>query len=80
MGEGGGDGGFQYVFAYFCARALYKISSSYLKWFSSFNNNKKNNRQVRGITANVLQSLVKSHLYIDPKQYSEFHDPSSSIF
>ena len=25
----------------FCAHALYKISSSWLKWFSSFNTNKK---------------------------------------
>ena len=29
-------------------------------------------------SANVLQNSVKSHLYIDPKQYFEFQDPSSS--
>ena len=33
----------------FCAHALYKISSSWLKWFSSFNTNKRSNGQVRGI-------------------------------
>ena len=33
-----------------CAHALYKISSSWLKWFSSFNTNKRSNGQVRGIT------------------------------
>ena len=27
----------------FCAHALYKISSSWLKWFSSFNTNKRSN-------------------------------------
>ena len=31
----------------FCAHALYKISSSWLKWFSSFNINKRSNGQVR---------------------------------
>ena len=30
------------------------------------------------ISANVLQNSVKSHLYIDPTQHSEFQDPSSS--
>ena len=34
----------------FCAHALYKISCSWLKWFSSFNTNKRSNGQVRGIT------------------------------
>ena len=34
----------------FCAHALYKISNSWLKWFSSFNTNKRSNGQVRGIT------------------------------
>ena len=29
----------------FCAHALYKISSSWLKWFSSFNTNKRSNEQ-----------------------------------
>ena len=41
----------RYVFAYFYAYAQYKISSSKLKWFSSFNTNKKSkkrsNRQIR---------------------------------
>ena len=48
-------------------------------WFSSFNTNKRSKRQVRGITlANVLRNSVKSRLNMDPKQYSEFQDPSSS--
>ena len=47
---GGGERGGQEVFANFCAHALYKISSSWLKWFSSFNTNKRSNGQVRGIT------------------------------
>ena len=34
----------------FCAHALYKISSSWLKRFSSFNTNKRSNGQVRHIT------------------------------
>ena len=34
----------------FCAHALYKISSSWFKWFSSFNTNNRGNGQVRGIT------------------------------
>ena len=35
----------------FCALAIYKISSSWLKWFSSFNANKRSDGQVvRGIT------------------------------
>ena len=34
----------------FCAHALYKISSSWRKWFSSFNTNKRSNGQVRRIT------------------------------
>ena len=34
----------------FCAHALYKISSSWLKWFSSFNTNKWSNGPVRGVT------------------------------
>ena len=34
----------------FCAHALYKISSSWLKWFSSFYTNKRSNGQIRGIT------------------------------
>ena len=58
---GGGVGGFQLkkrkqkkknnkYSLIFCAHALYKISSSWLKWFSSFNTNKRSNGQVRGIT------------------------------
>ena len=55
-GGGGGGGGFQpkkrkhkkqNVLANFCAHALYKISSSWLKWFSSFKTNKRSNGQVR---------------------------------
>ena len=65
------------VFAYFCAHALYKISSSWLKWFSSFNTNKRSNGQAHN-SANVLRNSVKRHLNIDPKQSSEFQDPSSS--
>ena len=44
----------------FCAHAL-RISSSSLKWFSSFNTNKRGNRQVRCITqvVNVSQNSVK---------------------
>ena len=45
----------------FCAHALYKISSSWLKWFSSFNTNKRSNGQVRGITLPMfyrIQSIV----------------------
>ena len=34
----------------FCAHGLYEISSSYLKWFSSFYTNKTSNGQVRDIT------------------------------
>ena len=30
-----------------CAHALYKVSSSWLKWFSSFNTNKRSKEQVR---------------------------------
>ena len=63
----------------FCAHALYKILSSWLKWFSSFNTNKRSNGQVRGHnSANVLRNSVKSHLNMDPKQSSEFQDPSAS--
>ena len=38
----------------FCAHALYKISGSWLKWFSSFNTNKRGNGMVRGITLPVF--------------------------
>ena len=39
--------------------------------------------QTKGVTnrhnsANVLQNSDKSHLNMDPKQYSDFQDPSSS--
>ena len=55
----GGGGGFQpekentknnRYSLIFCAHAQKKVSSSWLKWFSSFNANKKSNGQVRGIT------------------------------
>ena len=62
----------------FYAQALYKISISWLKWFSRFNINKRNNGRKRGITLPVLRNSVKSHLNMDPKQHSEFQDPSSS--
>ena len=85
IGCGGGVVGFQPIeikfnsyLLIFCAHALYKISSSWLKWFSSFNTNKRSNGQERDITANVLWNQVKSHLNMDPKQYSEFQDPISS--
>ena len=45
----------------FCAHALYKISSSWLKWYSSFNTNKRSNGQVRGITLPMfygIQSVI----------------------
>ena len=64
--EGGAGGGFQpekkhtknnrYSLT-FCARALYKISSSWLKWFSSFNTNKWSNGQVRGITLPMFYGI-----------------------
>ena len=41
----------------FSAHALYKISSSWLKWFSSFNTNKRSNGQVRGITLPVFYRI-----------------------
>ena len=67
---------------FFCSYSIsYKISSFWLKWFSSFSTNKRSNGQVRGITLPMfygIQSKVKSHLNMDPKQYSEFQDPSSS--
>ena len=59
-GEGGG-GGFQPEknnrYSFFCAQALYKISSSWLKWFSSFNTNKRSNGQVRGITQPMFYGI-----------------------
>ena len=41
----------------FCAHALYKISSSRLKWFSRFNTNKRSNRQVRDITLSMFYRI-----------------------
>ena len=41
----------------FCAHALYKISSSWLKWFSSFNTNKRCTGQVRGITLPMFYGI-----------------------
>ena len=41
----------------FCAHALYKISSSWLKWFSSFNTNKRSNEQVKGITLPMFYGI-----------------------
>ena len=42
---------------FFCAHALHKISSSLLKWFSSFNTNKRSNGQVRGITLPMFYGI-----------------------
>ena len=56
----------------FCAHALYKISSSWLKWFSSFTQTKG----VRGITLPMFYG-IRSKVNIDLNQYSEFQDPSS---
>ena len=57
-GGGGGEGDFRQkkigIRLLFCAHALYKISSSWLKRFSSFNTNKMSNGQVRGITLPVF--------------------------
>ena len=41
----------------FYAHALYKISSFRLKWFSSFNTNKRSNGQVKGITLPMLYGI-----------------------
>ena len=41
----------------FCAHAVYKISSSWLKWVSSFNTNKRSNGQVRGITLPIFYRI-----------------------
>ena len=76
-GEGGGEGfptkkKFNRYSLIFCAHALYKISSSWLKWFSSFTQTKG----VRGITLPMFYG-IRSKVNIDLNQYSEFHDPSS---
>ena len=47
----------------FCAHALYKISSSWLKWFSSFNTNKRSNGQVRGITLPMVYG-IQSNVFL----------------
>ena len=39
------------------AHALHKISSSWLKWVSGFNTNKRSNRQVRGITPPMFYGI-----------------------
>ena len=41
----------------FCAHALYKISSSWLKWFSSFNTNKRSNGKVKGISLPMFYGI-----------------------
>ena len=84
-GGGGGGGGERGVFQppqkntigicfllIFCAHALYKTTSSWLKWFSSFNTYKMTGKGHN--SANFLRNSVKSHLNKDPKQYSEFQD------
>ena len=45
----------------FYAHAVYKISSSWLKWFSSFNTNKRSNGQVRGITLPMFYRITVFH-------------------
>ena len=41
----------------FCVHALYKISSSWLKWLSSFNTNKRSNGQVLGVTLPMFYGI-----------------------
>ena len=45
------------IHLFFCAHALYKISSSWLKWFSSSNTNKRSNGQIRGITLPMFYGI-----------------------
>ena len=59
-GGGGGDSNRKKNKRYsliFCVHALYKISSSWLKWFSSFNTNKRSNGEVRGITLPMFYGI-----------------------
>ena len=49
---------------FFCAHALYKISTSWLKWFSSFNTNKRSNGQVRGITLPMFYRIQSKVILI----------------
>ena len=49
---------------FFCAHALYKISSSWLKWFSSFNTKKRSNGQVRGITLPMFYGIQSKVILI----------------
>ena len=71
-GEGGGgipteekenikNNGYSLIF---CAHALYKISSSWLKWFSSFNTNKRSNAQVRRITLPMFYEIQSKVILI----------------
>ena len=48
---------------FFCAHVLYKISSSWLKWFSSFNTNKRSNGQVRGITLPMFYGIQSKVIF-----------------
>ena len=67
MGGGGGGGGQEEgdsnrkknnrYSLIFCVHALHKISSSWLNCFSSFNTNKRSNRQVRGITLPMFYGI-----------------------
>ena len=41
----------------FCVHALYKISSSWFKWFSNFNTNKRSNGQERNITLPMFYGI-----------------------
>ena len=60
-GEGCGEGVSsdlkKYMYSlYFCAHTQ-NVSSSWPKWFSRFNTNKRSNRQVRGITLSVFYGI-----------------------
>ena len=47
----------------FCAHALYKILSSWFKWFSSFNTNKRSNGQIRGITLPMFYGIQSKVIF-----------------
>ena len=61
---GGGGWWVPICIRFFYAHVLYKNSSSELKRFYSFNRNKRNNEQVRGITLqSVSEFSQKSSLH-----------------
>ena len=71
-GGGGGGGGSNWkknrYSLIFCAHALYKISSSWLKWFSSFKGRCLEFGRHRNF-ANLLSKLSESTIY---KEISKF--------